>query len=106
MRALRATFRLVGVSFVVCRLIPAPAARAPLQERPSGPAERPVVVDVVATDGRGRIVENLKPSDFDLREGGTAHAIESVRLVKLGAGTNADPVIPIGSDAEERTEAS
>src|SRR5882724_4459692 len=44
-----------------------------------------VSVDVIATDARGRAVENLKAADFELREDGAVQALEEVRFVKAGA---------------------
>src|SRR3954454_21037067 len=44
-----------------------------------------VRIDVIASDARGRAVDNLKAADFELREDGTVQTLEEVRLVKAGA---------------------
>ena len=43
---------------------------------------RLVTFDVIATDARGRVVADLKPSDFDVREDTTPLTLESVRPVQ------------------------
>jgi VWFA-related protein len=71
------------------------------------PARRTIRVDVIATDGRGRTVENLKPADFDLREDGASQALDEARFIKVDkTGAAGDRPLPIQSDADERTEAS
>jgi VWFA-related protein len=73
---------------------------------------RLVTIDAVATDARGRAVEDLKPSDFELREDTTALPLESVRLVRPRAGEPAaSPAAdrgpaPILTAADERLAAS
>ncbi len=54
------------------------------QSVPAPPQARPVPVriDLVATDGRGRILDNLKPADFELRDDGVAQPADSVTLVR------------------------
>src|SRR5512138_2790875 len=78
----------------------AAAAQAPVGEI--------VRIDVIATDNRGRPVENLKAADFTLREDGSTQAIEDVRLVKVQDTARSDgpAVIPISSAADERAEAA
>src|SRR6202163_1748675 len=105
MRALIAALALVT-------LAPGVARRATPRERadtsslaPS--AQRVVRVDVIATDGRGRAVENLKLADFELREDGAPQAIEEAHFFKVDkAGATDDQALPIQSDADERTEAA
>jgi len=46
---------------------------------------RLVTIDVTVTDARGRALTDLKPTDFELREGGTVLPLESVRLVRATA---------------------
>src|SRR5262249_1973687 len=61
------------------------SSRATVSRPPStAPASAPrlVTIDVVATDARGRPVEDLKPSDFELREDTGVLPLESVRLVR------------------------
>jgi VWFA-related protein len=67
---------------------------------------RPVRLDVIATDARGRIVENLTALDFDVREDGTVQAIDDARFIRSGKATAGDPLIAIESDADERAEAT
>src|SRR5689334_23556643 len=49
---------------------------------PSVPAPRLITIDVVAADARGRAIEDLNASDFDLREEATPLPLEAVRLVR------------------------
>jgi VWFA-related protein len=101
MRALIAALALVLVAWApgVEGQTAAPAAAAP--------ARRVVQVDVIATDGRGRAVENLRSADFGLQEDGAAQAIEAARFVKVDkTGATGDRPPPILSDADERAEAS
>jgi VWFA-related protein len=70
-------------------LVLALAAAAATQAPPpapetSRPAPDAVVIDVIATDGRGQSVQTLKASDFVLREDGEVQPIEDVRFVKAG----------------------
>jgi VWFA-related protein len=84
------------------------ATRAPGAASSTGlPARRVVRVDVIATDGKGRAVENLRLADFELREDGAPQAIEEARFFKVDkAGATGDRPLQIQSDADERTEAS
>jgi VWFA-related protein len=47
---------------------------------------RLVTIDVTVTDARGRALTDLKPSDFELREGSAVLPLESVRLVRAASG--------------------
>ena len=67
---------------------------------------RLVTIDLIATDVRGRTVDDLKPADFELREEGTPLALESVRLVRVAAAVPGDAPIAIQTAAEERQAAS
>src|ERR1700688_3976372 len=105
MRALIAAVALVALSPPVARqsATPAPAAGSSIGR----PARRVVRVDVIATDGRGRAVENLRLADFELREDGAPQAIEEARFIKVDkAGATGDQPLQIQSDADERTEAA
>ena len=62
-------------------------------------------MDVNVTDARGRTVTDLKPSDFELREGATLLPLESVRLVRVVAASQAQAPARIQSAAEERLAA-
>jgi VWFA-related protein len=44
-----------------------------------------VSVDVIAADASGRVVGNLKASDFEVREDGTPRTIDEVRFVQASA---------------------
>jgi VWFA-related protein len=72
---------------------------------PQPPAGRVVTIDVTATDARSRRVDDLKTSDFELREGDALIPIESVRLVRAGAPPGTDAVA-ILNNADERQAAS
>jgi VWFA-related protein len=67
---------------------------------------RPVRLDVIATDARGRIVDNLTSADFDVREDGAVRSIDDARFIRTGKAAAADPLIAIESDADERAEAT
>ncbi|HJZ71931.1 MAG TPA: VWA domain-containing protein [Vicinamibacterales bacterium] len=92
------------------------SSRATVSRPPStAPASAPrlVTIDVVATDARGRPVEDLKPSDFELREDTGVLPLESVRLVRSrpaeppGATPASDsPPAAILTAADERLAAS
>jgi VWFA-related protein len=65
---MRAAFLALAIAAV--QLAPAPS-----------PGPTPVVIDVIPTDARGRVVTNLKPSDFTLREDGDPQTLDDVRFV-------------------------
>jgi VWFA-related protein len=72
-------------------------------------APRLFTIDLVATDVRGRAVEDLKPSDFELREDGALLPLDSVRLVRARAaasGDARDSPTPILTGLDERQAAS
>src|SRR5206468_6271378 len=65
-----------------------------------------VRVDVIASDARGRPVENLKPAEFELSEDGMAQTLESVRFTKVDGQAPAEPdVRPIRSEFDEQEQA-
>ena len=66
---------------------------------------RLVTIDVTVTDARGRAVTDLKPADFELREGGMLLPLEAVRLVRVEGGPPAEPPARIQSAADERLAA-
>jgi VWFA-related protein len=73
---------------------------------PSVPASDTLVrVDAFVADARGRAIDTLKASDFDLREDGVPQTIDGVRFVRA-AGRAAGPVsaTPVVSDADEQRE--
>ena len=47
---------------------------------------RPVRLDVIATDARGRIVDTLTPADFDVREDGAVQSIDEARFIRTAKG--------------------
>src|SRR6266851_239408 len=68
-------------------------------------SQRLVTVDVIAADARGRIVDDLKPGDFELREEGALLALESIRLVRAAAGPQTDAAVLIRTPSDERQAA-
>src|ERR1700730_15881110 len=105
MRALIAALALVALSSGVARQFTSGALADGISAGPS--AGRGVRVDVIATDGKGLAVENLKLADFELREDGAPQAIEEAHFFKVDkAGATDDQALPIQSDADERTEAA
>jgi len=72
--------------------------------RPQPTTSRLFTIDVSAADARGRIVDDLKPGDFELRAEGAVIPLASVRLVRAGAST-AEAGAPIQSAADERQAA-
>src|SRR5947209_15009547 len=67
--------------------------------------QRLVTVDVIAADARGRIVDDLKPGDFELREEGAPLTLESVRLVRAATGPQTDAAALIRTASDERQAA-
>src|SRR5258705_12526017 len=72
---------------------------------PQSALGRLVTVDVNVTDARGRTIIDLKPSDFELREGTALLPLESVRLVRVAAARQTQPLALIQAAAEERLAA-
>jgi VWFA-related protein len=108
MRALIAALALVAVAPSDVRQAAPRALWLAAEAYSTAPAAQRVVrVDVIATDGRGRAVENLRLADFELREDGAPQAIEEARFIKVDkAGATGDRALQIQSDADERTEAA
>lgn len=96
--------RLFVAAFVVAAAIGHPAPRSEPPVPPASPA-RLVTVDVTVTDARGRTVTDLKPGDFELREGNALLALESVRLVRVAPTAEVEPPARIQSAADERLAA-
>jgi VWFA-related protein len=80
---------------------------SPQSAAPASPPSpgRLVTVDLAVTDARGRALTDLKPADFELREGSSLLPLESVRLVRVAAAVQPDPATPIQSAADERLAA-
>ncbi len=49
-------------------------------------ATQTVCIDLIALDARGRVLENLKSSDFELHDDDVPQAIEGVRFVRSATG--------------------
>src|SRR5947207_4739351 len=77
----------------------------PPADQSPAPSARLVTIDLVATDARGRTVENLTAADFDLREAGAPLALESVRFVRAVSAARPAPV-PVLTAADERQAAA
>jgi VWFA-related protein len=99
------------VALAICR--PPSAAGQPAGSNPQSairnpqsqsPVSRLFTIDVSAADARGRIVDDLKPADFELRAEGTLVPLASVRLVRAG-GPSAEASGTIETAADERLAA-
>jgi VWFA-related protein len=91
---------------LVCALLSclaAPAGQVALQT--AAPARTTVMVDVVATDSRGRNIDTLKPGDFELREDGVLQTLDEVRFIHAVGRTDA-AASPILSISDERAEST
>jgi VWFA-related protein len=74
---------------------------------PAAPAGDTLVrVDAFVADARGRTIDNLKASDFDLREDGAPRTIDAVRFVRADGRAGMADTASIASDADEQREAS
>src|SRR3954468_16053322 len=82
-----------------------PARQPAVAASSSVPPGRLVTVDLTVTDKRGRQVTDLKPADFELREGDTLLPLESVRLVRVALASQAEPPARIQSAADEQLAA-
>jgi VWFA-related protein len=97
---------------------PAPDQRRREQQRQDQPADqaRPVFrsginfvrVDVIVSDKNGNNVGDLKPTDFEVTEGGKVQTIEAFKLIELsnGAADPDGPPRPIRTDFDEEREAA
>jgi VWFA-related protein len=99
--------RLVVAALLVAAGIeqPAIATAQSAIPTPQSTLARLVTIDVTVTDARGRAVTDLKPADFELQEGSTLLPLESVRLVHVAGGSQAEPPARIQSAADERLAA-
>jgi VWFA-related protein len=75
--------------------------------RPPGGSEPTVVrLDAIASDARGRAVDNLRAEDFEVLEDGVSQPIDSVRYLKAdGAAPAGELPTAIRTLADERAEA-
>ena len=71
----------LSIALVAAVATQAVSSPAPVNRSASSDVVR---IDVIATDARGRAVENLKAADFELREDGAVQALDEVRFVKAG----------------------
>jgi VWFA-related protein len=66
-----------------------------------------VRIGAIASDPRGRVVDNLRAEDFQILEDGAPRTIDSVRFVRADGGDLAgEAVEPVQSGADEKAEAS
>jgi VWFA-related protein len=65
-----------------------------------------VTVDVIATDARGRIVDDLKPGDFELKEEGALQSLDGGRFIRVAGGAPPDTPAAIQTSADERLAAA
>src|SRR5439155_19351170 len=72
-------------------------------QSPPPPPTHLVHIDVFATDARGRSVEDLKSSDFELREEGSLQLLERAQFVRA-VGSAAAPIV-VRTTADERDAA-
>jgi len=73
----------------------------------AAPAPRVVRVDVIASDTRGRIVDTLKPADFEVVENGTPRPLADLRFIRSDARPIADVgSTPVRSEFDEQEEAA
>ena len=75
-------------------------------EPPAPAATHLVTVDVIATDARGRTLDDLKPGDFELREEGAVQTLEGGRFVRAAGGPPPATLVAIRSAADERLAAT
>src|SRR5947207_1900055 len=61
------------------------SAQSAIRDPQSAIPGRVVTFDLMATDARGRIVADLKPADFDIREDTTPLTLEAVRPVQAAS---------------------
>ncbi|MBI3490425.1 MAG: VWA domain-containing protein [Acidobacteria bacterium] len=68
----------------------APGDRAFAVSNPQSAIRNPqshlVQLDIIVSDARGRVVSDLTPADFELREEGTPQVIEQLRFVQAAGG--------------------
>ena len=72
---------------------------------PSASPGHLVHLDLIATDARGRVVDDLKPAEIELREEGTPQTLESVRFIGEPGSPDGTPA-PIRSVEDERAAAT
>jgi VWFA-related protein len=82
---------------------PIPRPQSAIRD-PQSQTSRLFTIDVSAADARGRIIEDLKPTDFELKAEGAVLPLASVRLIRAAA-PSADAPAAIESAADERQAA-
>src|SRR6476660_1570656 len=70
------------------------------------PAPRVVRGDVIASDARGRTVDNLKATDVEILENGTVQSIDALQFIRADGREPGDgEPTPIRSEFDEQEEA-
>jgi VWFA-related protein len=90
---------------LACALSAGPHAQPSASAADTAPAGHLVHLDVFATDGRGRTIDDLKPGDFELREEGAPQQLQSVTFVREPA-RDASTRVAIQSVEDERAAAA
>ncbi len=91
----------LAAAFALAVLSPQP----PVRGEPSAPAYL-VNIDVIPADARGRILDDLEPADFELREEGTLQPLEGVRFIRVADGPPSAAPVMIRTAADERQAAA
>jgi VWFA-related protein len=97
--------RLVAAALLIALQSTFPSSPSAIRNPQSAVPSRLVTIDVSVTDAKGRPVTDLKPADFELREDGAVLPLESVRIVRVGNGSQAGLPLLIQTDADERLAA-
>lgn len=82
--------------FLALALALSASTALPADQTTSG---RPPTLDVVVEDSRGRVVDNLGPSDFTVTEQSRPVVVEGVRFVRAAARAAGLTVVPIAAPA-------
>ncbi len=96
--------RLVAAACLVALQSAIPSSQSAVRN-PQSAILRLVTIDVAVTDANGRPVTDLKPSDFELREGITLLPLETARLVQASSGSRTEPPRVIQTANDERLAA-
>src|SRR5436190_11472650 len=111
MRAVLAALCCAVLYFAAGSILQGPRLDAQSAATVTAPAPRATVVrvDVIASDARGRAVENLKPNEFEVTENGVRQTLDSVRFAKIdrrpAAEANPADLAPIRSEFDEQEQA-
>ncbi len=91
----------LAAAFALALLGPQP----PLRGEPSAPSHL-VSIDVIPADARGRILDDLAPGEFELREEGALQTLEGVRFIRVALGPPSGAPVMIRTAADERQAAA